>query len=373
MEDTIKVCCRFRKDQAGEELDNWEFNNDIKQIKLRDKKFTFDEILDMETSQELMYSKVASKTIEDFTLGYHGTIFAYGNSGSGKTFSIVGPEDIIDFLCNDFETVPSDIQKLYGVIPRATIEIFNCINELVSHGAAVSLKASYIEIYNESIICLLNGKENLKIHEIPKVGFNITGHEERPCLCPEDVFRVIYIGSKNKTMGGTMQNARSSRSHTILTLELKVKTVDVSERSSKLNIVDLAGSERLKNTGVNTPERLKEAQKINLSLTTLGMCIMALTENASFVPFRNSKLTLLLKESLGGNSKTTLLCAARRDKKLVDDNLNSLYFAQRAKTIKTKCIRNVKLSEKESEYLITALKNEIVDLRKQIRDFGFPY
>ena len=371
MSDTIKVCCRFRQDQTGEQLDDWEFINELKQIKLRDKKFTFDEVLDMDTDQNLMYEKVAAKLIEDFTNGYHGTLFAYGNSGSGKTYSIVGPEEIVDYLCKDFDSVPLDVQKLYGVIPRATIEIFNAINEFISHGASISLKASYIEIYNESITCLLNGKENLKIHEIPKIGFNITGKEERPCKTPEDIFKVIYIGSKRKIMGGTNQNLNSSRSHTILTLELKVKTVDGSERSSKLNIVDLAGSEKLRNTGVNNPERLKEAQKINLSLTTLGMCIMALTENSSFVPFRNSKLTLLLKESLGGNSKTTLLCAARRDKKLAEDNLNSLYFAQRAKTIKTKSVRNIKLSDKETDYLITALKNEIVELRSQIKNFGF--
>lgn len=153
-------------------------------------------------------------------------------------------------------------------------------------------------------------------------------------------------------------------------LELKTKSLDGSEKLSKLNIVDLAGSEKLKNTGANTPERVKEAQKINLSLTTLGMCIMALTENANFVPYRNSKLTIILKESLGGNSKTTLLCAARRDKKLVDDNLNSLYFAQRAKAIKTKSVKNVKLSDKENEFLIKALKQEILDLRKQLKDFG---
>lgn len=370
MTDSIKVAVRFRRDKEGEELDDWDFNLDTCEVKLREKKFVFDTLLDMDCPQDEMYEKVASKTIEDFTNGYHGTLFAYGNSGSGKTYSIVGPDEIVEFLAKDFSVVPEDIQKLYGVIPRATISIFNAINEYTAGGATVSLMASYIEIYNETITCLLNGKENLKVQEIPKVGFNISGKEERACLCPEDIFKVLYIGTKNKTVGGTLQNARSSRSHTLLSLEMKVKTMDGSERSSKLNIVDLAGSEKLRNTGATTPERVKEAQKINLSLTTLGMCIMALTENNSFVPFRNSKLTLLLKESLGGNSKTTLLCAARRDKKLAEDNLNSLGFAQRAKSIKTKCVKNVKLSDKESEYLVNALKREIVTLRKQVKELG---
>lgn len=371
MADTIKVCCRFRSDPKNEELDDWTFDQEIHEIRLREKKFTFDEVMDMSTSQDQMYEKVASKAIADYVSGYHGTIFAYGNSGSGKTYSIVGPDDIVEYLSKDFNSVPENIQNLYGIIPRATLEIFSAINSLIAQGATVNLKASYIEIYNESITCLLNGKEQLKIHEVPRVGFAISGKEERPCLTPEDIFKVLYIGTKNKTIGGTNQNARSSRSHTLLTLELYVKTLDGSERLSKLNIVDLAGSEKLKNTGVTTPERLKEAQKINLSLTTLGMCIMALTENASFIPFRNSKLTLLLKESLCGNSKTTLLCAARRDKKLADDNLNSLYFAQRAKSIKTQCKKNVKLSEKETEYLINALKTELIKMRGQIKEVGF--
>lgn len=369
MTDSIKVVCRFRRDKDGEELDDWKFEKETNTIKLREKKFNFDEILDMDTQQDEMYTKVASRCIEDFISGYHGTLFAYGNSGSGKTYSIVGPDEIVEFLAKDFSVVPENIQKLYGVIPRATIALFNAINEYTSSGATVSLTAAYIEIYNETVTCLLNGKNNLKIQEIPKVGFYINGNEQRPCTTPEDIFKVLYIGTKNKTVGGTLQNDRSSRSHTVLTLELKVKTVDGSERMSKLNIVDLAGSEKLRNTGANTPERIKEAQKINLSLTTLGMCIMALTEN-TFVPFRNSKLTLILKESLGGNSKTTLLCAARRDKKLVDDNLNSLGFAIRAKQIKTKCVKNVKLSDKENEYLITALKSEIVQLRKQVVELG---
>ena len=372
MTDSIKVVCRFRRDKEGEELDDWKFEKEINTIKLREKKFVFDEILDMNTLQDEMYNKVAVKCIEDFISGYHGTLFAYGNSGSGKTYSIVGPDEIVEFLAKDFTQVPEKIQELYGVIPRATIAIFNAINDYTASGATVTLSAAYIEIYNETITCLLNGKVNLKVQEIPKVGFYINGNENRPCTTPEDIFKVLYIGTKNKTTGGTLQNDRSSRSHTVLTLEMKVKTVDGSERVSKLNIVDLAGSEKLRNTGANTPERIKEAQKINLSLTTLGMCIMALTEN-TFVPFRNSKLTLILKESLGGNSKTTLLCAARRDKKLVEDNLNSLNFAIRAKQIKTKCVKNVKLSDKENDYLITALKHEIVQLRKQVKELGHTF
>jgi len=373
MTDSVRVIVRFRRDKEGEEIDDWQFIHEIKQIKLRDKKLTFDEILDMDCAQVTMYEKLAVKSINDFVGGFNGTLFAYGNSGSGKTYSIVGPDEITEFLAKDFNSVPENIQELYGVLPRATIDLFRSINEFTSSGATVCLNCAYIEIYNETITCLLNGKENLKVQEIPKVGFSISGNEWRPCVTPSDIFKVVYTGTKNKTTGGTNQNARSSRSHTVLTLELKVKTVDGSERCSKLNIVDLAGSEKLKNTGANTPERIKEAQKINLSLTTLGMCIMALSEPGTFVPYRNSKLTLILKESLGGNSKTTLLCAARRDKKLVEDNLNSLNFAVRAKQIKTKCVKNVKLSDKESEYLINCLKTEICNLRRQVKDLGHKF
>lgn len=248
--------------------------------------------------------------------------------------------------------------------------MFSAINDAVNSGGTAELKASYIEIYNETITCLLNQKENLKLKEVPKVGFCIVGNEEVPCKRPEDIFQILYTGTNNKTTGGTMQNSRSSRSHTLLTLELKVKSVEGSERLSKLTIVDLAGSEKLKNTGANTPERMKEAQKINQSLTSLGMCITALANGDSFVPFRTSKLTLLLKEPLTGNSKTTLLCAARRDKQLVEDNLNSLSFAVRAKNIKVTVKKNVTLSDKEYQYLIDALKGEVLILRKQVKDGG---
>lgn len=373
MTDSVRVVVRFRRDKEGEEVDDWEFEHEIKRISLREKKFFFDEVLDMNCDQITMYEKLAVKSIEDFLGGFNGTLFAYGNSGSGKTYSIVGPDEITEFLAKDFNSVPENIQELYGVLPRATLALFAGINEFTANGATVCLNAAYIEIYNETITCLLNGKENLKIQEIPKVGFSIAGNEWRPCTRPEDIFNIVYTGTKNKTIGGTNQNARSSRSHTVLTLELKVKTVDGSENISKMNIVDLAGSEKLKNTGASTPERIKEAQKINLSLTTLGMCIMALSQPGTFVPFRNSKLTLILKESLGGNSKTTLLCAARRDKKLVEDNLNSLNFALRAKQIKTKACKNVKLSDKEVEFLTNALKNEICLLRKQVQELGHSF
>jgi kinesin family protein 5 len=373
MTDSVRVVVRFRRDKEGEEVDDWTFDQENKLIKLREKKYTFDEILDMDCDQITMYEKLAVKSIDDFVNGFNGTLFAYGNSGSGKTYSIVGPDEITEFLAKDFNSVPENIQEMYGVLPRLTLRLFHSINEFTAQGATVCLNSAYIEIYNETITCLLNGKENLKVQEIPKVGFSISGNEWRPCIKPEDIFNIVYTGTKNKTVGGTNQNARSSRSHTVLTLELKVKTVDGSENCSKMNIVDLAGSEKLKNTGASTPERIKEAQKINLSLTTLGMCIMALSEPGSFVPFRNSKLTLILKESLGGNSKTTLLCAARRDKKLVDDNLNSLNFAVRAKQIKTKCVKNVKLSDKEVEYLTNALKVEICSLRKQVRELGHTF
>lgn len=141
--------------------------------------------------------------------------------------------------------VPEDVQKVYGIIPRATLEVFHAINQCTESGGTASLVASYIEIYNESVTCLLSQRDHLKIHEIPKVGFYVGGKEEIPCKSPEDIFKILYTGSKNKMVGGTMQNERSSRSHTILMLDLVITNVDGMEKKSRMNIVDLAGSEKV--------------------------------------------------------------------------------------------------------------------------------
>ena len=373
--ETIKVCCRFRKefDHSDDEYDSWEFEEETATIYYgerntrTEKKWVYDYILPPDTTQEQMYEKVAKKTIIDFTEGYNGTIFAYGQSGSGKTYSMLGPDSVFETLASSAEN------ELYGITPRAVYQIFNIFKDFERNGTKWKLSLSYIEIYNEKIKCLLSKKDGLKIREDPNEGFIIPEKDSLDCQTPLSVFEGINLASKNRATGATNQNERSSRSHAILQLELIYNSIDGLVRKSHLSLVDLAGSERIAKTGAEG-QRLKEAQKINQSLTTLGMVIMSLTTPGSkHIPFRNSKLTLILKDSLGGSSKTTLLCTASRLKRHSEESIQTLYFASRAKTIKNSAKKNIILSAGELQYLANGLKKEIMLLRGQIKNIGYQW
>ena len=367
--ETIKVCCRFRKEFAHseEEYDSWQFDTETSTISLNSKNWTYDYILTPDSTQEIMYNKVAYKTISDFTEGYHGTIFAYGQSGSGKTYSMLGPDIVLETLTTNNDN------ELYGITPRAVYQIFDSLNEFSRNGTNWKLTLSYIEIYNEKVKCLLSGKNELKIREDPNEGFIIPEKESIDCKNPKEIFEGIHLANKNRATGATNQNERSSRSHSIMQLELIYNSIDGLVRKSRLSLVDLAGSERIAKTGAEG-QRLKEAQKINQSLTTLGMVIMALTTPGSkHVPFRNSKLTLILRDSLGGSSKTTLLCTASRLKRHSEESIQTLYFASRAKSIKNLAKKNVILNAGELQYICNGLKKELMFLRGQIKKVGFQW
>ena len=373
--ESIKVCCRFRKefDHAEDEYDSWGFDEENATIYYgerntkSEKKWVYDYILIPDCTQEQMYDKVAKKTVTDFTEGYNGTIFAYGQSGSGKTYSMLGPDSVFETLASSAEN------ELYGITPRAVYQIFNIFKDFERSGTKWKLTLSYIEIYNEKVKCLLSKKDGLKIREDPNEGFVIPEKETKDCNSPLSVFEGINLASKNRATGATNQNERSSRSHAILQLELIYNSIDGLVRKSHLSLVDLAGSERIAKTGAEG-QRLKEAQKINQSLTTLGMVIMSLTTpGCKHIPFRNSKLTLILKDSLGGSSKTTLLCTASRLKRHSEESIQTLYFASRAKTIKNNAKKNIILSAGELQYLANGLKKEIMLLRGQLKNVGYQW
>ena len=373
--ESIKVCCRFRKefDHAEDEYDSWGFDEENATIYYgerntkSEKKWVYDYILIPDCTQEQMYEKVAKKTVLDFTEGYNGTIFAYGQSGSGKTYSMLGPDSVFETLASSAEN------ELYGITPRAVYQIFNIFKDFERSGTKWKLTLSYIEIYNEKVKCLLCKKDGLKIREDPNEGFVIPEKETIDCNSPLSVFEGINLASKNRATGATNQNERSSRSHAILQLELIYNSIDGLVRKSHLSLVDLAGSERIAKTGAEG-QRLKEAQKINQSLTTLGMVIMSLTTpGCKHIPFRNSKLTLILKDSLGGSSKTTLLCTASRLKRHSEESIQTLYFASRAKTIKNNAKKNIILSAGELQYLANGLKKEIMLLRGQLKNVGYQW
>ena len=365
--ESIKVCCRFRQEfnHPETDYDTWQFDTETSTITLNEKKWTYDYILPPETTQDIMYEKVAKKTINEFCDGYHGTIFAYGQSGSGKTYSMLGPDSVFADLGK------SESNDLYGITPRAIYQIFSTLNEFSRNGTNWKLSLSYIEIYNEKIKCLLSCKDGLKIREDPNEGFIIPEKEFKDCRNPKDIFEGIFLASENRAVGSTNQNERSSRSHAIMQLELIYNSIDGLVRKSRLSLVDLAGSERIAKTGAEG-QRLKEAQKINQSLTTLGMVIMALTTSGTkHIPFRNSKLTLILRDSLGGSSKTTLLCTASRLKRHSEESIQTLYFASRAKTIKNSTKKNVILNAGELQYIANGLKKEVMILRGFIKKKGF--
>ena len=187
--------------------------------------------------------------------------------------------------------------------------------------------------------------KNLKLRELKNGSIQVMNCEPMFVTCPEDLFDCLKVGQMNRAVAGTNQNERSSRSHTIFIIEIEQKNADGSTKTCRLNLVDLAGSERIAKTGAEG-QTLKEAMNINGSLTTLGLCIKTLTEKKGHVPFRDSKLTFFLKESLGGNAKTALMCTASRQSRHVEESLQTLQFASRAKKIKNKAVSNVIVSQK---------------------------
>jgi kinesin family protein C1 len=177
--------------------------------------------------------------------GFNVTIFAYGKTGSGKTFSMTGPETVTDSLKDSFTNIPENVQKLFGIIPRGCLDIFAGINNFVAEGCQCKLTASYVEVYMEKIYDLLS-KERVEV-ALKYMGemYIMDKLTKRECMNPEEIFKVISDGTANKTCGFTKQNSRSSRSHTILTIELEKIELSGTKVNSKLFLVDLAGSERV--------------------------------------------------------------------------------------------------------------------------------
>lgn len=252
------------------------------------KLFTFDGAYFMDSTTETIYSDICFPLVDGVLEGYNGTVFAYGQTGCGKSFSMQGITD-------------PPTQR--GVIPRAFEHIFDAIQ--VSENMKFLVHASYLEIYNEEIRDLLgkDHKSKLELKEHPERGVYVKDLTQHPVHSVPEMEKVMDLGSKNRSVGATLMNADSSRSHSIFTINIEImETADESGdhiRAGKLNLVDLAGSERQSKTGA-TGDRLKEATKINLSLSALGNVISALVDGKStHIPYRDSKLTRLLQVSRG--------------------------------------------------------------------------
>ncbi|KAL6618057.1 kinesin-domain-containing protein [Neocallimastix californiae] len=282
--------------------------------------------------------------------GYNGTIFAYGQTGTGKTYTMQGPFFSVDEyrIHNDFQN-----KKYLGLIPRIISYIFAQINqekEKFQEKPPIEYlcQASYCEIYNEQIFDLLtDSTDSLNIHEDIKRGVFIDRLTTRNINTAEEAYKILEIGAWKRSTASTRMNTQSSRSHSVftLTLQSKFEKDGITQiQESKLNLVDLAGSERQKLTGTTGP-RLLEARNINKSLSALGQVIQSLVDISNnkkkvHVGYRNSKLTFLLKDSLGGNSKTFLIANISPSAFSLAETLSTLRFAQCAKQVTNRAIVN---------------------------------
>ncbi|KAF9997078.1 hypothetical protein BGZ79_009194, partial [Entomortierella chlamydospora] len=315
--------------------------------------FTFDRVFPWESKQKDVFDYSISTIVDDVINGYNGTVFAYGQTGSGKTFTMMGPS--------------IDDEETKGIIPRIVDQIFASIIASPST-MEYTVKVSYMEIYMEKIRDLLNpANDNLPIHEEKNRGVYVKGLLEVYVSSISEIHEVMRRGGNSRIVAYTNMNAESSRSHSIFVVTISQKNlVDGSIKSGKLYLVDLAGSEKVGKTGASG-QTLEEAKKINKSLSALGMVINALTDGKStHVPYRDSKLTRILQESLGGNSRTTLIINCSPSSYNDAETVGTLRFGTRAKSIKNKAKVNQELSAAELKQLLKKAKTEAITFTQYI-------
>ncbi|KAI8870787.1 kinesin-domain-containing protein [Ramicandelaber brevisporus] len=326
--------------------------------------FTFDHVGTPDTTQDQVFEAVGKSIVERCLEGYNGTIFAYGQTSSGKTYTIQGPGD-------SFHQAGSRNWELRGLIPRCLEYLFEMISQ-TQHDSGGRVKflcrAAYMEIYNESIYDLLDPMmAAVTLREDIKKGVFVDGITEETIGSPRDAYVLFERGANNRHVSETAMNRESSRSHAVLQLTIQSITVrdemtDICE--SRFNLVDLAGSERQKLTGT-TGMRLKEAANINKSLSSLGSVINALVDVSNgrqrHVHYRDSKLTFLLRDSLGGNSVTYIIANVSPSLVNASETLSTLRFAARAKMIQNKAVVNHNLQGN-----VTQLQEEIRRLRHEL-------
>ncbi|XP_071795698.1 kinesin-II 95 kDa subunit-like [Asterias amurensis] len=319
------------------------------------KQFTFDSVYNWNSKQRELYDETFRSLVESVLNGFNGTIFAYGQTGTGKTYTMEG--------------VRSDPENK-GVIPNSFEHIFTHIARTQNQQYLV--RASYLEIYQEDIRDLLakDQQKKLELKERPDTGVYVKDLSSFVTKSIKEIEHVMTVGNTNRSVGATNMNEHSSRSHAIFII-----TIECSElgpdgenhiRVGKLNLVDLAGSERQTKTGAQG-ERLKEATKINLSLSALGNVISALVDGKStHIPYRDSKLTRLLQDSLGGNARTVMVANLGPASYNFDETITTLRYANRAKNIKNK----PKINEDPKDALLREFQDEILRLKQQLDKKG---
>ncbi|MES1907517.1 MAG: hypothetical protein MHM6MM_000622 [Cercozoa sp. M6MM] len=322
--------------------------------------FEFDAILEEQTTQQQVFENVAEPLCRSVLNGYNATIFAYGQTGSGKTFTMTGGAERYEDR---------------GIIPRAIQFLLTEARKLETQGIAVTFDLQYLEIYNNAGYDLLNRKTNV-LAKLPKVtvrettggGIELQNLCRRRVLSEEEALNVLFEGDMQRAIAATPANDTSSRSHCIFTIRVSTRNrTSAAVRHAKLHLVDLAGSERVGKTGVQG-NILNQACHINLSLHFLEQVIVTLHEKAKgssqqYVPYRNSLLTTVLKDSLGGNSMTSMVATLSFDKKHLDESVSTCRFAQRVARITNSAILNESL---DPEIIIERLKSQNAALREEL-------
>nr|XP_040138534.1 kinesin-like protein KIF6 isoform X6 [Ictidomys tridecemlineatus] len=319
-------------------------------------KFIFQRIFDQDAKQEIIFENIAKPVAESVLAGYNGTIFAYGQTGSGKTFTITGGAERY-----------SD----RGIIPRTLSYIFEQLQK--DSSKIYTTHISYLEIYNECGYDLLDPRhEASRLEDLPKVTLledtdqnihlkNLSLHQ---ATNEEEALNLLFLGDTNRMIAETPMNQASTRSHCIFTIHLSSKEPgSATVRHAKLHLVDLAGSERVAKSGVGG-QLLTEAKYINLSLHYLEQVIIALSEkNRSHIPYRNSMMTSVLRDSLGGNCMTTMIATLSLEKRNIDESISTCRFAQRVALIKNEAVLNEEIDPRS---MIICLQKEIQELKDEL-------
>uniref|UniRef100_A0A667G5Q4 Kinesin-like protein KIF21A n=1 Tax=Lynx canadensis TaxID=61383 RepID=A0A667G5Q4_LYNCA len=397
-ESSVRVAVRIRPQLAKEKIEGCHICTSVTpgepQVFLgKDKAFTFDYVFDIDSQQEQIYTQCIEKLIEGCFEGYNATVFAYGQTGAGKTYTMGTGFDV------------NIIEEEQGIISRAVKHLFKSIEEkkhtAIKNGLPppdFKVNAQFLELYNEEVLDLFdttrdidakNKKSNIRIHEDSTGGIYTVGVTTRTVNTESEMMQCLKLGALSRTTASTQMNVQSSRSHAIFTIHLcqtrmcpqidaeNVTDNKVISESSQMNefetltakfhFVDLAGSERLKRTGA-TGERAKEGISINCGLLALGNVISALgdkSKRATHVPYRDSKLTRLLQDSLGGNSQTIMIaCVSPSDRDFME-TLNTLKYANRARNIKNK----VMVNQDRASQQINALRSEITRLQMELMEY----
>ncbi|XP_037588803.1 kinesin-like protein KIF21A isoform X8 [Cebus imitator] len=397
-ESSVRVAVRIRPQLAKEKIEGCHICTSVTpgepQVFLgKDKAFTFDYVFDIDSQQEQIYTQCIEKLIEGCFEGYNATVFAYGQTGAGKTYTMGTGFDV------------NIVEEEQGIISRAVKHLFKSIEEkkhiAMKNGLPppdFKVNAQFLELYNEEVLDLFdttrdidakNKKSNIRIHEDSTGGIYTVGVTTRNVNTESEMMQCLKLGALSRTTASTQMNVQSSRSHAIFTIHVCQTRVcpqidadnatdnkiisesaqmnEFETLTAKFHFVDLAGSERLKRTGA-TGERAKEGISINCGLLALGNVISALgdkSKRATHVPYRDSKLTRLLQDSLGGNSQTIMIaCVSPSDRDFME-TLNTLKYANRARNIKNK----VMVNQDRASQQINALRSEITRLQMELMEY----